>query len=86
MKKTGQNGRTHLEIFKVQLPLMTTDPEPKALAYNRTESCMFDITVSKELVKRFHGETKLFFWITWTERKDGSIGVDMNHEAPWQEW
>ena len=69
------------EIFKIQLPIRTTEPVPKALIYNEDRSIeeIFPASSFKSLFE--NGEMKIFHY---GELIDGTLNI--NHRAPNQEW
>lgn len=69
------------EIFKVQVPLESNDPNPPALAYNRTRSIQSFIPMSEELRIVMDGAPKKFFY---AEKVGGTLAID--GEAPAQDW
>ena len=69
-------------ICKIQLPIMTNNPTPLALAYNRDRSVFVTFPVTPELEKRFGREMKKFFH--YEQQRDGTLKV--NEVATWQSW
>lgn len=68
-------------IFKVQRPLLTNEPVPRVLVYNKSQKVCFQADLKpwkklmgKELKIFVHGEIK----------KDGSFEVQ--RRANWQKW
>lgn len=55
-------------IFKVQVPLMTTDPEPCAYLYNESRSIYFYTPVTKYILRLMNGEFKKFFELEYSKR------------------
>lgn len=70
-----------LEVFKVQVPLTTNDPQPKALIYNKDRSYEGLIPVTDEIRKMMDNEPKRFFW---GHVEGDALTIDAN--APWQNW
>ncbi len=69
------------EIFKVQVPVVTTEPVPLALIYNQARTVEFLTPVTPDLETRMQGRLKAFFYgaevagiFAWGD------------EAPWQDW
>lgn len=48
-------------IFKVQIPIATNEPEPKALIYNKHRTIEGMIPVTPDLVKTMNGDYKAYF-------------------------
>lgn len=71
-----------IEIFKLQVPLVTTDPEPKALIYNEDRSAEGMFPVTSDILELMDGEAKIFIYGQYEE--DGTVTLIGN--APWQEW
>ncbi len=77
------------QIFKVQLPIVTTDPSPKALVYNEDRSIYTKVAITAELLEDFTeavespggGPAKTFWY-------GELVGTQFQFEepAPWQEW
>jgi len=70
-----------LFIVKVQLPLRTNEPEPKALFYDETRDIWSFLPIDKPLKKAMGGADKKFFYATMK----GAI-IHLEEEAPWQDW
>lgn len=69
-------------VLKIQLPIVTTDPEPKALIYNEDKSIETWVKV-EAVVKLFkEDEFKIFMY---GEFHNGIIQLT-GQRAPWQEW
>lgn len=68
-------------IVKVQISLMTTDPKPQALLYNRDRSLFYQEEATPELIKRMNSNNKLFFFAHIVEGK-----FKLGKYAPWQNW
>ena len=72
-------------IIKVQIPIMTNEPEPLALAYNQDRS-VFVMIPQEDLppaVLQIAGRTgKGYFHAEISDDHKLMIGK----EAPWQEW
>lgn len=69
-----------LHIVKVQVPLMTTEPEAKALIYNKSRT--FEVYVPVDnVIKKMGGDFKKFFYVKFKTK-----GFELHGEAPWQEW
>lgn len=69
------------QIFKVQLPLVTNEPEPMALVYNRNKSFYTNVPITDDLLLQMQGQFKLFFYGTHDD-----TDVNLDAIAPWQEW
>lgn len=77
------------EVFKVQVPLMSSDSEAPALVYNKNRSMMFHMPVTKELMKAMGDEPKKFFRISGNvEKQSGQMGVVVKSmdEVEFKEW
>jgi hypothetical protein len=68
-------------IVKVQLPLVTTDPDPYALVYDRSRELQAMVPVTPELLAGMGGEVKCFFY---AEVSDD--GLTLDRQAPFQDW
>ncbi len=91
MKKTRRFSKTSIprdqwQIFKIQLPLATNDPQPKALVYNADRSIESMWPITQDLLNVMAGEVKRFFYCTVTAWDDTSDDVDLVADAPWQDW
>lgn len=69
-------------IVKVQTPLVTTEPEPRALVYNEDRSYEGWIQLTVDLLELMGPEPKKFFYASVDE--DGILTIAGN--APWQTW
>jgi hypothetical protein len=70
------------QIFKVQMPLVTSEPTPTCLIYNRQRTIYETFPVDDRIRNLMRGEFKRFFWGHY-RRGTLDIGPD---EAPWQDW
>ena len=70
-------------IVKVQLPLMSNDPQPLALVYNRSRSYDVDMIVSKALIKAMKGQPKKFWYAHYDPETNNTV---LEREAPVQNW
>lgn len=72
-------------IVKVQLPLVTNDPDPCALIYNASRSVEYMAPLSepfgKDLIRIMRGRPKAFFHAKLV----GTI-LHIGDEAPWRRW
>lgn len=71
----------HRYIFKIQIPLFSTDPNALALVYNKSRKIQFFMSVSPELLALTSGRPKVY---VYGAVKDG--GFEIGDEAPGQEW
>lgn len=74
-------------IVKVQLPIVSTDPDVGVLVYNEDRSIMAELPMrsikeAEILIQVLEDFPKGYFWAKLDD-KGGIILVD---EAPWQEW
>ena len=69
------------EIFKVQLPIGSNDPNPPALIYNEDRSITEHLNVS--LVKQYFSENEMKVFI-YGELIDEVLHLE--GRAPYQEW
>ncbi|MHA1572979.1 MAG: hypothetical protein ACTSX8_03210 [Alphaproteobacteria bacterium] len=92
---TGADGLWHLEgvtIFKVQMPLASNDPEPKALIYNASRSSSAMVPVDDTIRDAMQDRPKAFFYGQNIDHAtaDGCIEqlceVNFDYEAPEQDW
>ena len=68
-------------IVKVQLSLTTSEECQQVCIYNEDESVFWMGDASKELIKEMKGEFKQFRYAEIIDSK-----IDIQEEAPWQEW
>lgn len=68
-------------IVKVQLPLYSNRPNPKALVYNEDRSVMLEVVITHQVGLVMGSLYKRFMWA----HMDGS-NLWIGDEAPWQEW
>lgn len=68
-------------IVKIQVPLETNDPDPKALVYNEARSVDFAMPINKQLLGKMSGAKKQFFY---ANLEKGILDID--RKAPWQDW
>lgn len=81
-KKTKRRQEaSRLQVYKVQLPIVSTEDNPPALVYNRTRSVRFVVLVTARLLDRMAGEPKAFFYGTVRGTQ-----LTIVKPAPWQEW
>lgn len=71
-----------MEVFKIQVPLMTTESEQLALIYNSSRRKMVQIPVTKEISNFMNGSFKKFAYGTFDKGEKFKI----TKEAPWQNW
>ncbi len=76
-----RNRRKHFTILKVQLPLVSNDPKPAALAYNRSRTLHVSVPWEQWQAALPSREPKQF----WYGRMAGSVLI-LDCPAPWQEW
>lgn len=69
------------EIFKVQLPITSTDPNPSALIYNEDRS--FYELPHRSLVEHLFGENEVKIFV-YGELIDNALHLE--DRAPYQEW
>jgi hypothetical protein len=50
-----------VDVFKIQVPLKSTDPKPKALVYNERRTIQFEMWLSPEILKVMKGRPKAYF-------------------------
>lgn len=74
---------TRTTVVKVQLPLSTNDPVPKAMVYDETRSFQKQIPVTSALRKKMGSTAKRFFYATVTGN-DGD--VEIGAVASWRAW
>ncbi len=73
-------------IVKVQLPIVSNDPDVGVLVYNKSRSVMQELPLRskkemKQLVKLIGDEMKGYFYA----EVEGT-GLILKGEAPWQSW
>ena len=68
-------------IFKVQVPLVTNDPNPQALIYDKKREEDHFVPVTEWLLAQMQGQPKLYFY----GYIDGETVV-LTEIAPWQDW
>lgn len=69
------------EIYKVQVPLMSNDPNRPAMCYNKKRNHQVLIPVEKPLLELLDGEPKIY---VYAHIKDGNFNI--NRVAPPQSW
>ncbi len=70
------------EIIKVQISLHTSEDYPQILAYNESQSIMWQGDVTKA-VKKVMGKSHKKFFYGWLDDKKQLV---IDDPAPWQEW
>lgn len=70
-----------VEIFKVQVPIASNDPDPKALVYNRYRTKEGMVPIQPGLLDIMQGRLKIFIYASFHNGE-----LDFRREAPWQEW
>lgn len=73
---------SNMQIFKVQLPLFSSDENALALVYNEDQSIVSHSPVTVDLMRAVGPEMKKFFH--GFVREDGSL--EFVDEAEWQDW
>jgi hypothetical protein len=76
-----------IEVYKLQRPIVTNDPEPKMFCYNQSRSSTFELPITDELNALFdrnpqviaHFKTYVFASIKGTT-------LNILGKAPWQTW
>lgn len=53
---------SELFIVKVQIPLVTSDPTPQVLVYDRDRRLEQYLPMTQEVLDVMNGETKRYFW------------------------
>ena len=71
------------EIWKVQRPIVTNDPEPQVLIYNEDRSRQGSVPLTAEIAQLFNDDEYKIF-IHGTIAEDGQI--EFEEPAEWQEW
>lgn len=76
------------QIFKIQVPLFTSDQEPKALVYNEDRSIINQFPITKGLMKLMRGELKQFWHcdLIPDPKVKGAFQIQMDRKAKWQDW
>jgi hypothetical protein len=74
---------TKQQIFKVQVPIATNEPEPQALIYNEDRSKEFWMPLTQQILDFMDGEFKKFVYGS-VDYKHNTFTIDS--DAPWQEW
>ncbi len=73
-------------IVKVQLPVVSSEPAPPALVYDRTRAVDLLVPATSELLKKMTVgiglKHKLFFWAH--KSPEGALVLD--EMAQWQPW
>lgn len=67
-------------IVKIQMPLESSEPIPRALIYNRDRSILIFRPI-EDVKDMMDGEVKKFFFLQIINEKEVAL-----REAPWQEW
>ncbi len=75
-------------IVKVQIPLVTSEPNPMCLVYNEDRSVMDQFPISRSLRSLLRGQLKSFWHahLIPDPKKKGAFLVSIDRRAPWQEW
>lgn len=68
-------------IVKVQMPITSSAPNPKALVYDKTRTYMVQMEVTPELEAKMEGSLKRFF-----QSKLVGDQVELGDPVRWQEW
>lgn len=79
--------RNGVAIFKVQIPIETNEPDPKALAYNVDKSREYFVPITDALLALYpkRGDWERRYKQFVYGRLDGTIFV-IEGKAPWQVW
>lgn len=72
-----------MKIYKVQVPLMSSEDSPPALVYDKKRKKSIFMPVTKDLVKFMNGEPKKFVY-GFVNRTTNNFQIE--GEAPWQSW
>lgn len=73
-----------MTIFKIQIPLVSSEANPSALAYPKTRNPDVYIPVTLELLKKMKGRPKAFFYCNYFSGQGDRL--EIIKEAPWQKW
>lgn len=68
-------------IFKVQMPVVTNDPNAEALLYNKERTIEGFVPITSELLHQMRGEKKKYFFGDYEKGE-----VDLQGQAPDQDW
>jgi hypothetical protein len=81
-------SRQRIFIVKVQLPIVTSEPAPMALIYNRDRSVGNMVPVTAKLRRLVRDELKSFWFahLIPDPNQLGAFLVSLARPAPWQEW
>lgn len=71
-----------MEIFKVQVSLMTTEEKPQVLFYNRTRTEQGICDADEQILDAMKNRAKAFFY----GRVNSDDELELQHEADWQSW
>lgn len=77
---------TKREIFKLQVPLFSSDGQGEAMVYNKDRSLQAFIPITKNLLKFMAGEDKKYVYGWFSDNRINHGDFVLNAPAPWQEW
>jgi len=79
--------RSH--ILKVQIPIVTTEPDPVILVYNQDRSIEAMLPLTPKVRRFLKGKLKSF-WVAHAvpdlKAGNGKYQICLDRPAPWQEW
>ncbi len=70
-------------IYKVQVPLASSEKSPPALVYDEQRKKQIFMPVTDELLEFMDGEPKKFVFGAVNRKTDN---FEIHKEAPWQRW
>lgn len=70
-------------IVKVQIPVVTNDPNAMALVYNEDRSFDVFMPITKDLKKAMGDNKKQYFHAEYDKKNNNTI---LKGKAPWQSW
>lgn len=76
------------EIFKVQIPIFSTETKATALIYNKHRDVIYEQAITKQLLKLFKPDVYKIYMFGKVVKNDDKKGftVELTSYAPAQDW
>ncbi len=73
-------------LVKIQISQFSSDSNVHMLIYDKKRSVRIEQVATPEILKKMKGRPKAFFNAVMNKPKGAEPNIDIQEEAPWQNW